>query len=193
MKILTFDRCIGEVMKMPPSLTVIPDSALVQGSNPMFLADFSEEWVGEAYLAFRVSRLGKGIASKFASRYYDAVTVGLRAVAVNLSNELRLSQSAMGLTGAFDNALALGSWQPIADPAGDVPPNITLSVFGTGVSAGWDSIGINEAIVNLGRFMTVKTGDVVMPCRLNVAQPLRPNTIINAVLNGTEVLRLKIK
>lgn len=32
-------------------------------------------------LAFRVCRLGKGIAVKFASRYYDAVTVAVRPVA----------------------------------------------------------------------------------------------------------------
>lgn len=53
---------------------VVPDSAIARDTQPWFLPDFGENWRGYEAVAVRISRLGKGIARKYARRYIDAIT-----------------------------------------------------------------------------------------------------------------------
>lgn len=61
-----------------------PDSALLKDSKPFFIPDFSQQVDYETELVVRINRLGKNIAPRFASRYYDAVTVGIDFTARDL-------------------------------------------------------------------------------------------------------------
>lgn len=54
---------------------VIADSAIGRNAQPWFLPDFGNNWRWHRALAYRVSRLGKNIASDYAARYLDAVTL----------------------------------------------------------------------------------------------------------------------
>lgn len=63
------------LLKTPSALRVIADSALGRNRQPWFLPDFGENWRWKRALAFRISKLGKNIAPKFANRYIDACTL----------------------------------------------------------------------------------------------------------------------
>ena len=57
-----------------PVIFMKPDSAILKDGKPFFIPDFSNEVHYETELVVRINRLGKNIASRFAHRYYDAVT-----------------------------------------------------------------------------------------------------------------------
>ena len=56
-------------------LRVIADSAVGRNSQPWFMPDFGTGWRWRRALAYRVSKLGKGVTAGFAGRYLDAVTL----------------------------------------------------------------------------------------------------------------------
>ena len=63
------------------------DSCLLNGRKPMFLPDGTSELGVTECVILRVSRLGKEIAPKFASRYYDAVAPGADFIAMDLARK----------------------------------------------------------------------------------------------------------
>lgn len=189
MKVLSFDRNAGACMSVPPQITVIPDSAIVPGSNPIFLADFSIDWAGQLCIAYRVSRLGKSISEKFAPRYYDAVTLCLRAHAVDMESMLVRDKLAAGICGAFDSCLAVGNWHPLPADKGQL--NISSTSWSGEVEQ--SAVGECAALSLVSRYLTLKTGDIIMPCRLGPLMPLHRDTVFEASLNGIPLLRVKIK
>ena len=69
------------------------DSALLNDSKPFFIPDFSQQVDYETELVVRINRLGKNIAPRFASRYYDAVTVGIDFTAVSYTHLISILSS----------------------------------------------------------------------------------------------------
>lgn len=76
-----------EALPQEPVIFMKPDSALLKDSKPFFIPDFCEQVDYETELVVRISRLGKNIAERFASRYYDAVTVGIDFTARDLQRK----------------------------------------------------------------------------------------------------------
>lgn len=188
MKIMAFDRCGDAAPAVPPRFTLFPDSSLVVGGNPVFVPGFSDKWSATIALAFRVCRLGKCIAPKFAARYRDAVTAAVRIVPTDLKSELEGSGAASGLLGSFDNALTLGTWIPIPDDG-----RLTLGFEGTEHTFTLDSCAIDSTIALLSNYLTLKMGDVVMPVSLPLPTPVEPGASVAATINGEPVCTTRFK
>jgi 2-keto-4-pentenoate hydratase/2-oxohepta-3-ene-1,7-dioic acid hydratase in catechol pathway len=54
-----------------------PKSALLQPHTPFYYPEFTNELHYECELVIRISKNGKYIQEKFASKYYDAITAGI--------------------------------------------------------------------------------------------------------------------
>ena len=67
-----------------PVIFTKADSALLTRGKPFFVPDNLGRIDYEAEVVVRISRLGKNIATRFAHRYYDAVTVGIDFTARDL-------------------------------------------------------------------------------------------------------------
>jgi len=63
------------------------DSCLLNGRKPMFIPDWTRELGVTDCIILRVSRLGKEIAPRFASRYYNAVAPGADFIAMDILRE----------------------------------------------------------------------------------------------------------
>ena len=92
MKIIAINRDIDSHLQLPLSLDIIPDSAIIKDGKPFFVPDYAEGGIYYPAIAFRVNRLGKNIAPRFACRYYDAITLALRTVPTTLINQLQKNQ-----------------------------------------------------------------------------------------------------
>ena len=79
-----------------PVIFMKPDSAILKDGKPFFIPDFSNEIHYETELVVRINRLGKNIASRFANRYYDAVTVGIDFTARDLQRKFREQGQSLG-------------------------------------------------------------------------------------------------
>ena len=96
-----------------PVIFMKPDSAILKDGKPFFIPDFSNEVHYETELVVRINRLGKNIASRFAHRYYDAVTVGIDFTARDLQRRFREVGNPWELCKGFDSSAAIGTFVPV--------------------------------------------------------------------------------
>lgn len=147
-----------------PTVFLKPDSALLKDGKPFFLPDFSSRIEYEAELVVRISRLGKNIATRFASRYYDVVTVGIDFTARDIQQKMRSEGGPWDLSKGFDSSAVVGEFIPVAEAGLPEAVEFSLSVNGDEVQRGVTSdmiFGIDEIISYVSRFYTIKTGDLI--------------------------------
>jgi len=93
-----------------PVIFMKPKSALLQPHTPFYYPEFTNELHYECELVLRVSKNGKYIQEKFASKYYDAVTTGIDFTARDIQNELKEKGLPWEKAKAWDNSAAIGKW-----------------------------------------------------------------------------------
>ena len=88
------------------------DSALLKDGKPFFIPEFAEPCTYQVELVVRICRLGKSIPERFASRYYDGVTVGIAFTAHGLLERFCRAGYPWDLATGFDGAAAVGNFVP---------------------------------------------------------------------------------
>ena len=148
-----------------PVLFMKPDSSLLKDGRPFFLPDFSKEIHYETELVVHICRLGKNISTRFAHRYYDAVTVGIDFTARDLQRTLRAAGNPWELSKGFDNSAAIGTFIPLEQLGKSVQQlDFRLEIDGKEVQHGHTAdmlFGVDEVIAYASRFMTLKMGDLL--------------------------------
>lgn len=160
----------------------LPDSALLLPGRPMFYPESGAGWHLVPFTAVRLNRLGKGVAPKFATRYYDALAPALRLVLPGCQ--------APGLLSGMDASVVCGAWMEphlfgsrLDALCGDHPLLFT---------AGPDAIA--AAIAAVSRLTTVKMGDIILLPSPSAPIPATPRTRITltAPSHPDPLLGLKI-
>lgn len=173
-----------------PSLEVIADSAILRDGKPFFIPSWASQWSYRPVLAYRVGRLGKNIGCRFAMRYVDAVTVALRVVPEDAVATLRSRGMSTAVAESFDGAVILGNWQP-------VPQNGAYTIEEESRQA--ETLPdvedvLSRSVETVSRYFMLKMGDILLPPVGHTAsRPMTMDTGVAFRLNGTEVLRFKIK
>lgn len=112
----------------------------------------------------RINRLGKNIASRFADRYYDAVTIGIDFTARDLQRKFREQGGPWELCKGFDSSAAIGDFVPV-DHYKDIQNlNFSLAIDGKEVQHGCTAdmlFRINDIIAYVSQFVTLKIGDLL--------------------------------
>ena len=154
------------------------DSCLLNGRKPFFVPEWTSEPGVTECLILRVSRLGKEIAPKFASRYYDAVAFGADFVAMDLLREAQAKGLPWTSSIAFDYSLAIGEFVEKSEV------RIQNSEF---------VLSPEEAISQASKVMTIRQGDLIYIQRAKVPRLVKKEEIIRVETDGEEKLYCKIK
>ena len=72
-----------------PVIFTKPDTALLRNNSPFYYPDFSNDVHYEVELVFRICKEGKNIEEKFASKYFDAIGVGVDFTARDLQQKAK--------------------------------------------------------------------------------------------------------
>ena len=166
-----------------PMLFTKCDTALLKDSKPFFIPDHLGTITAAVHLVVRICRLGKTIAPRFATRYYDAVTLGVDFTATDLQKNLQKAGQPWDLSKSFDGSAAIGTWVSLDElkPVHNLP--FTLSCNNTSLQAGYSGDmrhNINDLIAYISQFFTLKTGDLLF-----TGAPVSPNIVhINDHLEG---------
>lgn len=151
--------------KEDPVIFLKPDSAIINRGNPFFIPDFSEDLQYETELVVRISRLGKAVSEKFASRYYDAVTLGIDFTARDLQSKYRSQGLPWDLSKGFDGSASVGEFIPVEELEGGIDQvGFHMDLNGHTVQIGntADMLHrVDEIIAYVSRFMTIKMGDLL--------------------------------
>lgn len=187
MKAYIFNRRPDKTVSQPPCFTLVPASAYVPSGRPVFVPDFASSWVAQPLIALRICRLGKGIAVKFASRYYDALTLGAMLIPRDLKQKMMADALPAGLLGSFDGCLQLGPWMPL--PQSD----FVAGCNGTAISISPESLAAGQTVSMLSQYLTLKQGDVIAPVVLPVSLDVSPGVTLSLTLDGTPLTEVRYR
>lgn len=171
---------VNDASSPATGLRPIADSAWRPDRRPLFPAADNKGF--QLRPAIRISRLGKGIAAKFAARYYDAFVPALV--------DSRAADPAGPAAACIaDDAVMLGPWIPIADADGAV---LTLP-DGTTAPAAVEPAAIDAIIAAMPADVTFKTGDVIiLPHTYTIIHPV-PGDTVCVKLNGAVALQFNTR
>ena len=187
---------MGWKLPSEPVVFLKPDSALLKNNKPFFLPDFSDNIHYEVEVVVKISKLGKSISSKFASRYFDEVTMGIDITARDLQSRQAAAGYPWELSKCFDGAAPIGTFIPINTfrDMGDI--DFRLEINGKVVQESNTSdmiFSINEIIEYVSRFFTLKTGDLIFTGTPSGVGQLKRNDNLVAYLGDRPLLNFMIK
>jgi len=179
-----------------PVIFTKADSSLLKDRRPFFIPDELGTIEYEAEIVVRVCRLGKSISERFASRYYDAVTVGIDFTARDLLRKLSQQGLPWDMSKSFDGAAALGEWIS-KDKFLDIQRlRFHLDVNGETKQEGCTSdmiYKVDEIISYVSRFFTLKTGDLIYTGCPVSGTPVHINDRLEGYIEERKVLDLHCK
>jgi len=104
---------LGNEVPSEPVIFMKPKSAWLQPHTPFYYPEFTNELHSEVELVLRVSKNGKYIQEKHASKYYNGITVGIDFTARDIQNELQEKGLPWEKAKAWDNSTVIGKWLDI--------------------------------------------------------------------------------
>ena len=187
---------LGWPIPEKPVVFLKPDSSLLKKNKPFFLPDFSKEIHYEVELVVKISRLGKGISAKYASRYYDELTLGIDITARDLQQGMAKAGLPWELSKCFDGAAPVGTFIPVSSVKNVNDIDFRLEINNKIVQQGNTSdmiFKIDELVEYTSRFFTLKTGDLIFTGTPPGVGPLRRNDNLVAYLGDLPLLDFMIK
>ena len=147
-----------------PMFFMKPATALLLPHNPFFYPDFSKEIHYETELVLRICKPGRSIDEKFASKYYDAITVGIDFTARDLQRECKAKGHPWEIAKAFDSSAPIGEFKKISELKH--PEDISFSMK---LNDEWAQQGhscdmifsFDKIISYVSQFVTLKEGDYI--------------------------------
>jgi acylpyruvate hydrolase len=187
---------LGWPIQEEPVVFMKPDSALLKNNKPFFLPDYSTNIHYEVEIVLKISKLGKGISSKFAPRYFDEITLGIDLTARDLQDKLKNSGMPWELSKCFDGAAPIGSFVPIKKIKDISNIDFRLEINDKIVQRGSTNdmiFGFNEIIEYVSRYFTLKTGDLIFTGTPPGVGKLHRNDTLVAYLGDEILLDFRIK
>jgi 2-keto-4-pentenoate hydratase/2-oxohepta-3-ene-1,7-dioic acid hydratase in catechol pathway len=179
-----------------PLVFLKPDSSLLKNNKPFFLPDFSTDIQYEVEVIIKISKLGKGISAKFASRYYDEFTLGIDITARDIQSRQRAAGMPWELSKGFDGAAPLGRFVPVSRVKNMADLDFRLEINGRTVQKGNTSdmiFGFNQIIEYVSGYFTLKTGDLIFTGTPSGVGQLKKNDNLIAYLGDEPLLDFMIK
>jgi len=155
---------LGNEVPDEPVIFMKPKSALLQPHTPFYYPEFTNELHYECELVLRISKNGKYVQEKFASKYYDAVSVGIDFTARDIQNELKTKGLPWEKAKAWDNSAVIGKWVPLADIKNKKSIHFGMYKNGELVQQGSSANMIHnfDSIVSyISNYFSVNIGDLI--------------------------------
>ena len=156
MKIIGFIGIDGGV-----EMVLKGDSCLLNNRKPFFMPEQDAKIRMTPCIVLRVSRLGKHIAPKFASRYYDAVAHGADFADERLLEQARKTGGSWTRAIAFDYSLAVGEMESRIDGSCKLQVPGVSSQESRAQEAVSLVLSPEEAIARASEVMTIRQGDLI--------------------------------
>jgi 2-keto-4-pentenoate hydratase/2-oxohepta-3-ene-1,7-dioic acid hydratase in catechol pathway len=155
---------LGNEVPDEPIIFLKPKSALLQAHMPFYYPEFTNELHYEAELVLRICKNGKYIQEKHASKYYNAVTVGIDFTARDLQRDLQSKGLPWEKCKAWDNSAAVGKFIDLKPGFNADDVNFCLYNNKQIVQQGNSSQMIftfNQIISNISQYFSLNIGDLV--------------------------------
>jgi 2-keto-4-pentenoate hydratase/2-oxohepta-3-ene-1,7-dioic acid hydratase in catechol pathway len=155
---------LGNEVPDEPVIFMKPKSALLQAQTPFYYPEFSNELHYEGELVLRVSKNGKYINERHASKYYNGITVGIDFTARDIQAELKKKGLPWEKAKAWDSSAIIGNWKEITPELLRKPIHFSLNKNGEKVQAGVTTEMIftfDEIVAHISNYFSLNIGDLI--------------------------------
>ena len=187
---------LGNEVPDEPVVFMKPKSALLQPHTPFYYPEFTNELHYECELVLRISKNGKYIQDKFASKYYDAVTTGIDFTARDIQNDLKSKGLPWEKAKAWDNSAAIGKWIPFTSVKNKKDINFCLYKNKELVQQSNANLMINDfdtIVAYISNYFSVNIGDLVFTGTPAGVGELVVGDELEAFIEDDSLLSLEIK
>ena len=179
-----------------PVFFMKPDSALVIRNRPFFYPDFSSDVHHELEVVIKIDRLGRSIESRFASRYFSQIALGIDFTARDLQAECKKNGLPWEIAKGFDYSAPVSKFIPVSGFKDIHNLNFHLDINGIRVQTGNTSemiFSFEQLISYVSQFITLKTGDLIYTGTPAGVGPVKTGDRLTAYLEGDKMMDFNIK
>jgi 2-keto-4-pentenoate hydratase/2-oxohepta-3-ene-1,7-dioic acid hydratase in catechol pathway len=179
-----------------PVFFMKPDIALLKNGADFYYPEFTKNLHYECELVVKISKVGKNIAPKFASKYYSKVTLGIDFTARDLQQKCKEKGLPWEIAKSFEHSAPLSN--ELIDVSEIDLSNLEFQlkkngeVVQTGNTANM-IFSIDQIIVYISKFMTLKTGDLIFTGTPAGVGSVQIGDILEGSLNGKKMFEFKVK
>jgi len=174
-----------------------PDTAILRNNAPFFYPSFSKDIHHEVELVLRICKDGKNIEEKFATRYFDAIGVGIDFTARDLQQKAKDKGLPWDIAKGFNGSAPISDTFLPLDKFKDLK-NITfkLEIDGVQKQLGNTSLmlfSFEYIIAYLSKFFTLKTGDLIFTGTPKGVGPVAVGNKLSAYIENEKLLEFNVK
>lgn len=155
---------LGNEVPDEPVIFMKPKSALLQSHTPFYYPEFTNELHYECELVLRISKNGKYIQDRYASKYYDAVTTGIDFTARDIQQELKEKGLPWEKAKAWDNSAVIGKWVTFEELKNKKEINFKLLKNKELVQEGNSTnmiFNFDQIVAHISNYFSVNIGDLI--------------------------------
>jgi 2-keto-4-pentenoate hydratase/2-oxohepta-3-ene-1,7-dioic acid hydratase in catechol pathway len=155
---------LGNDVPDEPIIFMKPKSALLQAHTPFYYPEFTNELHYECELVLRISKNGKYIQEKYASKYYNGITVGIDFTARDIQDDLKSKGLPWEKAKAWDNSAVIGKWIDVTPDMNRKDINFCLYKNKELVQQGNTAsmlFSFDAIIANISNYFSLNIGDLV--------------------------------
>ncbi len=188
---------LGNEVPDQPVVFMKPSTALVKGNKPVFYPEFTNKLHYEGELVVKVAKNGKKIQPKFASNYYDEVTLGFDLTARDLQSGQKEKGLPWEIAKGFDGAAPIGKFISVKDVIDD-KGNVQFEIYKNGEQVQFGDtqlmiFSIEQLIVYISKFFTLQRGDLIFTGTPKGVGELKIGDHLSGSFKGKEIVKLNIK
>ncbi len=155
---------LGNAVPEEPVIFMKPKTALLQPNTPFYYPEFSNELHYEVELILRIAKNGKYIPENQASKYYDAISVGIDFTARDVQANLKKKGLPWEKAKAWDNSAVAGNWILLSNEMLANPIHFSLNKNGEQVQLGdtRDMIfSFDHIVSHISQYFSLNIGDMI--------------------------------
>ncbi len=187
---------LGNEIPEEPVVFIKPKTALLKPHLPFYYPEFTNELHYECELVIRICKNGRYINKRYASQYYDSITVGIDFTARDIQNELKRKGLPWEKAKGWDDSAVIGKWRYLRDFANKRDIHFGLYKNGELVQKGNSGQMIHsfDAIVaNISKYFSLNIGDVVFTGTPAGVGEVVPTDELEGILEDQIAFTLKIE
>jgi acylpyruvate hydrolase len=180
-----------------PVIFTKPDTALIRNNGPFYYPSFSKDIHYEAELVLRISKEGKNIDEKFASKYYDAIGIGVDFTARDLQQKAKEKGLPWDIAKGFNGSAPVSDkFIPVSEFKDLKNINFSLKVNEELKQEGNTSFmlfNFDYIISYLSKFFTLRTGDFIFTGTPKGVGPVKVGDVLSASIENEKLLEFEVK
>ena len=187
---------LGNNLPEEPLFFLKPDTAIQPKGHPFFIPDFSNEIHHEIEIVLKISKNGKHINQKFASKYYQKIGLGIDFTARDIQENCKKNGLPWEKAKGFDGSAQISNF--FFDKEEIDLNNITFRLDNNNIIRQEGNsknmiFSFDEIISYVSKFITLKAGDLIYTGTPSGVNKVKKGDLLTGYIENKKTLEVRVK